>query len=248
MIQWYKYFSDSELAKVTSPPAKPENYYEVQWNQGAAVPSSKEAIDWHSAPGAGPTDYYNSGNDYSMAVNADPANPLSFGKTYCFRVRAANCCGEAKTWSPCLCLPMRNIPDRVPALCVKTTCDKVDWSWDAPTDNGSPITSYQIAIENDANNKVTYSSARCGSDPTKKTCSMPMASLLRWNYGLKVSDYIYVYAKACNREGCSKDWSPKQDYTVARAGCDIARVLKEACKPRQPVATWETHTPGAAGN
>jgi hypothetical protein len=132
---------------------------------------------------------------------------LTQGQTYNFRVESRNAVGYSLLSEP-IAIVAAIGPSQPPAPTTSVVVNDVIISWTVPvTDNGSPITSYKIFIQQ--SDEVSYSmeTTHCdGADPTiffSMYCAVPFTSLTVAPFNLQPGVDIYAKIVATNQIGDS---------------------------------------------
>jgi len=141
---------------------------------------------------------------------------LTSGTEYKFRLRAKNSLGYGVYSSEVAMTPAAT--PSTPSAPV-TTLDEpyARITWSAPSDNGSPITSYTITIlqqDGSYSEEATYCD---GTDPTiisQLYCQVPMISLAASPYSLSYGDNIKAKVSATNSEGTSSESAVTTSFTT----------------------------------
>lgn len=150
---------------------------------------------------------------------------LTAGEAYRFRVRAQN----AQGWGPyssILSVLAASTPSQMAMLSVSDNADlpSVRITWVAPSENGSPITAYEVKILSSTPDTYYETLGECdGSDPVVAAnlyCDVAVSTLAASPFDLSRGDAIVAVARAENIVG----WSPL--YSEPNAG--VAVTIQQA--------------------
>lgn len=134
---------------------------------------------------------------------------LTQGAAYEFTVAAENSAGYSAE-SDALSLVFASAPD-TPQTPTTTIVGgtQVVIDWQAPSDNGSPITSYTVLIKYSQGYTFREDSVSCdGSDSTiiaNTQCTVPLSTLTAAPYSLQSGDSVIVLVIASNAIGSSQE-------------------------------------------
>ena len=196
----------------------------------AVVKNGQIALSWPKPKDSGPpiTSYIVSDG---VAPPRSIANTRTFvfanlvpGKTYSFSVKAINRAGES---SAKVVQAKYYTKPRAPKVRARLVNGNLKVTWNAPKDNGAPITSYRVSDG--------VSSARTSG--SKKSFTFPNA----------ISGKTYrVTVRAINRAGPSRVSPPAILHVAAKtvATVPIAPTTKHGTKPKPKPVTKHSTTPG----
>lgn len=182
--------------------------YEVQWRTAAQAFSSSRQL--------------------TTAQTMATVTSLADGTEYFFRVRAVNAQGNG-AWSseeaatPATPVPVQAIPDVANAPTGHAGQGVVRWTWNAPSDNGADITSYQFRFRRvDAVSWNTH------------TVNTPYYEAPSLTNGQQYEAQV----RATNSVGQQPSWSPSGNATPAAAVPDQVQAVALANGPTGITATW----------
>jgi len=183
--------------------------YHVEWDAGSPTGPWAELVGLSAAYVA--TSYTTS--------PTDPAEALTAGSTYRFRVRAQN----AQGWGPSSSVASilaAGVPAQMAAVTVADNAGlpSVRIAWAAPSTNGSPLTAVAVLILT-ATPGDYQAAAECDGTAAlalgQQYCDVPMAALRAAPFGLSLGDGIVAVARAANSIG----WSPL--YSAPNSGLAV---------------------------
>lgn len=145
-----------------------------------------------------------------MTQTSYTVSGLTLGTTYLFTVEARNTNGYSTESSEVTILhAMAPETPSTPTSSNSGTNVLIDWN--APSDNGSTISSYTITIRQSDGTTYTEDSTNCnGSDSSvisSTSCTVPLSVLTSSPYLLGVGDSIFVKVVATNIKGSSSESS-----------------------------------------
>lgn len=183
--------------------------YHVEWDAGASAGPWAELAGLSSAYTA--TTFTTS--------PGDPAQVLTAGQTYRFRVRAQN----AQGWGPystAFSILAAGPPAQMAMITVADNAGlaSVRIQWTAPSSNGGALTAYEIQLLSSTAG-VYHATAECdGSSATTMAnlyCDVQMSTLRAAPYSLSQGDPIVAIARASNSMGWATLYStPNAGLTV----------------------------------
>lgn len=112
------------------------------------------------------------------------------GKTYRFAIRARNQCGTSASSPihPVTLSPQATAPSQMSPIAAHIDKCTVIFNWQAPYDNGSPITNYNLEVRGSDNSFHTLQNY-CGNS---NTCKVPMSVLTMPPFNLAQNAPIIV--------------------------------------------------------
>lgn len=129
--------------------------------------------------------------------------PLVTGSTYKFKVQARNAYGLSDD-SNILTILIADEPSQVAQPTTSVSLSNIIIDWVAPSDNGSPITSYQIYIKQ-ADEQYSQEMVDCdgtlAATISNTQCTIPISTLTASPYSLVVGDEVFVNIIAVNLYG-----------------------------------------------
>lgn len=174
----------------------------IVWNNGAedgGTPVIDYIVSYDSGLGT---------NVFTVLASAVTTQSYSVtqvtpGKTYVFKVQSRNAFGPS-LFSDSVAILAAQTPDPPIAPVTSVSGTNILITWTAPFDNGSPITSYEILIQN--SDDITYAmTPSCdGTDPTIRSarqCMVPVSVLLTSPFNHVYGNFIYATVKATNAFG-----------------------------------------------
>lgn len=132
-------------------------------------------------------------------------------RTYHFKVRVENECGES-LFSPVLPVNIAFAPPPIDEVSVKPERCMAVVSWTKPSDRGSPLTSYTVAVRGATGAFHTIES--CGYDVAKLDCQIPMQVLVSTPWNLAKGDVIYAKVFATNAKGSGEPTFSDDSYVI----------------------------------
>lgn len=133
---------------------------------------------------------------------------MTQGSTYEFSVAAENTKGFSAE-SNILTLTFASAPSTPATPSTTVSGSNILIDWEAPNDNGSPITSYTVLIKYSQGYTFREDSVNCdGSDSTiiaNTSCTVPLSTLTSAPYSLQSGDSIIVLVIASNSVGSSSE-------------------------------------------
>ena len=127
---------------------------------------------------------------------------LEKGKTYRFKIRAANFCRAGEYSSPLGLTMDLDLPAQMAKPSAVVDQCTLRLGWVAPDDGRSPIQKYRIEVR--GKDKVYRALPLCGEEADALTCDVPLNTLGAEPYNLETGDVLAVRAAAANAFG----WSP----------------------------------------
>jgi len=162
-------------------------------------------------------------------------NGLTTGRSYTFTVKAVNASGESKGATSNSVTPS-GVPDRPGAPIVTAGDGTLTVRWDAPNDNGSPITSYTV-----------YATV-AGSAPTTCTTSVERTCIIK----SLVNDRKYTVTVVATNANGSSQASPGETGTPKAEAPDTPSItrgkVRNALDGRLEITlTWNYFKSGGTG-
>ena len=162
-------------------------------------------------------------------------NGLTTGRSYTFTVKAVNASGESKG-ATSNSVTLSGVPDRPGAPIVTAGDGTLTVRWDAPNDNGSPITSYTV-----------YATV-AGSAPTTCTTSVERTCIIK----SLVNDRKYTVTVVATNANGSSQASPGETGTPKAEAPDTPSItrgkVRNALDDRLEITlTWNYFKSGGTG-
>ena len=162
-------------------------------------------------------------------------NGLTTGRSYTFTVKAVNASGESKG-ATSNSVTLSGVPDRPGAPTVTAGDGTLTVRWDAPNDNGSPITSYTV-----------YATV-AGSAPTTCTTSVERTCIIK----SLVNDRKYTVTVVATNANGSSQASPGETGTPKAEAPDTPSItrgkVRNALDDRLEITlTWNYFKSGGTG-
>jgi hypothetical protein len=173
----------------------------LQWQEGA-FNGGTQVLDYQVSFDQG-TDTYVVLATTLLGTNYEAVG-LTSGQTYKFKVQARNSFGLSD-YSTELTLMAAFKPDQPLPPVTSVVAADVIILWQAPTANGSPITSYRITIgqsNGDFTQEMSYCDGSISSIVTDRECTVPLSVLTDPAvYSLSLGDSVYAKVVAINFYG-----------------------------------------------
>lgn len=215
--------------------------YDLQYDNATA------ATTWFDVVGLSPD---------SLLTSVIVSTGVVPGAQYAFRVRARNVFGwgpfSAVTYIQAACAPAAPL---APVTAIDAATGGLVITWQAPNNDGSPITAYVIDIA-DVTSTTWSTAASCnGADPlvvAALTCTVPMSTLTAAPFNYVFGNVVYVKIAAVNAYGAGS-WSA----ISSSSGVTVASVPTQMAEPTVDLASstdayvtlrWTPLTGAAAGN
>jgi hypothetical protein len=187
-VTWSPLTTEEELGGLTS--VVVITSYAVYWDMGTGVDPFVELVGF-SAPYAATS---------FATTPALPQEQVVEGQTYQFKVRAQN----GQGWGPyseVYAVLAASVPSQPAAATVTDNAGlpSIRISWTLPTENGSPVTAYEIKIQT-SDPLVYATTADCDGSAsaavTSRYCDVQMATLVGAPFSLSQGDAIVVTVRA----------------------------------------------------